>query len=100
MVKEEIPLSFYYWIHVRIHKKTLMGIISEDGIITILCRSFNIPKRVCSPIIKELCILGLIKRVDDKPHTKKKVDILFEVKTAEDEDEVIKKLENKLFNYL
>lgn len=80
-----IPLSFYYWIHPRIFKQTFKGYIKPDQIIVALRMQFNIPKRVCPLIIKELEILGLIKKEDG----------YFKVVEAE-EDEVLKDLENKL----
>lgn len=81
----ECPLSFYYWIHSRIFKQTFRGYINNKQLGVALRMQFNIPKRVCPLIIKELEILGLIQRKDG----------YFKVKKAK-EDLVLKKLENRL----
>lgn len=80
-----IPLSFYYWIHPRIFKQTFRGYIKKDQIVVALRMQFNIPKRVCPLIIKELELLGVIKKEDG----------YFKVKEA-DEEVILKKLENEL----
>jgi len=82
---KEIPLSFYQWIHSRIFKNSFRGYIKEEQIFLIFRMHFNIPKRMCPLIIKELELLGLIKKKDG----------YFKVEKAE-ENEILKELENKL----
>jgi len=83
--KITIPLSFYNWIHPRIFKQSFKGYIKENQIVVTLRMHFNIPKRVCPLIVKELEILGFIKKEDG----------YFKVRKAE-EDKILKELENKL----
>lgn len=80
-----IPLSFYQWIHPRIFKQTVKGYIKKDQVGSVLRQHFNIPKRMCPLIIRELEILGFIKEEDG----------YFKVSEA-DEDEVLKQLEKEL----
>ena len=81
----KIPLSFYHWIHPRIFKQTFKGYIKKDQVAIALRMQFNIPKRMCPLILKELELLGLIKEEDE----------YFKVKEAE-EDEVLKQMEKEL----
>lgn len=83
----KIPLSFYKWIHSRIYKQTLRGMISREQILIALGMHFNIPKRMKPLIIKELEILSLIKLEDG----------IFVVKESE-EEEVIRNMEKKLLH--
>lgn len=83
--QKSIPLSFYYWIHPRIYKQTFKGYIKRDQIMVALRMQFNIPKRMCPLIIRELEILELIKEKDG----------YFKVEKAE-EEKALKQLENEL----
>lgn len=82
----KIPLSFYYWIGERIFKQTFRGYINREQVVVTLRQHFNIPKRMCPIIIKELEILGTLKEEDG----------FIKVKETKTEDEIIKGLEREL----
>lgn len=60
--ENKIPLAFYRWMHCRINEQAFKRVISKEQANLVLRMYFNIEKRMCPLIIKEMEILELLKQ--------------------------------------
>lgn len=84
--ENKIPLAFYRWMHVRMNQQAFKKVISKEQANLVLRMHFNIEKRMCPLILKELELLGALRQENG----------FYIVKYTRPLDEVILELKRKL----